>query len=899
MPTAVQGVLSAAHRDLSTDPLVASRLALPSAPKLHVERDRLISCLDRGADQPLTLVSAPAGSGKTALVAAWAARREPRGGAVAWITFEAGDDRPGTFWPLVVECLRRHGVPVPVGSAASWQTHRRPLTDLCAALASLTEPLSLVLDGYELVDVDLSKDIEFVLAHCGRRLRLVILTRVDPVFPLHRFRLADTIAELRMGDLAFSPDETAQLVRQSGVSLTDASVAALVGRTRGWAAGLRFAVMVLARADDPDAAVARLVGDTGNIAEYLMSEILQTQSAEVRDLLLRTSVVEVLQPGLIEELGGRSAGRGLATLAHANILVEELPGQPGWYRYHPFLRDLLRAELAYASPSRFRRLRRRAAHWYAGHGAVDEAVALATASSAWTEAASYAVEGLAVGRVIVGDDSGGLVTALRQAPRNSGGPSGAVIRAALAIADNSPADCARELAAARESLDSATDSPLPAVELAMEVVDTVRACSAGDPEALALAEHTAARLAEHPRGGASTRRELSALIQTSRGIAQLRVGSHGEAGRTLTAAVQAAQESGCPPLPISSLAHLALAESLQGRLDRARDCAVRSVALAEETRIVAESRPPAAEIALGWVSTERGDLRAGCEHIDAALRSRHVDPIAQGLSAVVRARLLRSGGAPAEAIALVNGVAARVPGQATWLDELLAIEMAESHIARGDPDQAVDTARALEGQDAGTAALAVGHAHLARGDWAGVADALTDLVGTDTVLPAPLAVGARLLEAALELHRGRRRRAIAALDQSLRTAAPEGLRRPFLDAPASVRHLLHATPDLLAQHPWLDASAGRRPPSGHRPTAPVGAGPDTLTGDEIIEPLTTKEREVLGHLAELLTTEEIAAAMFVSVNTVRTHVRSILRKLSVSRRNEAIRRARALCLIGH
>jgi LuxR family maltose regulon positive regulatory protein len=171
-------------------------------------------------------------------------------------------------------------------------------------------------------------------------------------------------------------------------------------------------------------------------------------------------------------------------------------------------------------------------------------------------------------------------------------------------------------------------------------------------------------------------------------------------------------------------------------------------------------------------------------------------------------------------------------------------------------------------------------------------------VGSDTVLPSPLAVDARLLEAALQLHRGQRRRAIAALDQSLRTAAPEGLRRPFRDAPASIRRLLHATPDLLAQHPWLDGSAVRRPPSAHRPTAPVGAGPDTLTGDEIIEPLTTKEREVLGHLAELLTTEEIAAAMFVSVNTVRTHVRSILRKLSVSRRNEAIRRARALCLIG-
>ncbi len=353
----------------------------------------MTSLLDQGSALPLTLVSAPAGSGKTSLVAAWVARRSAEK-AVGWITFEEGDDRPGTFWPLVADCLRRSGVDLP-DDRGSRRTHRGMLTRLSACLARLPAPFTLVLDGYEVADADLAADLEFVLGHSGSRLRLVVLTRVDPVLPLHLFRLADSMAELRMADLAFTTEEAAQLAARSGVSLSVPSVERLVARTRGWAAGLRFAAMVLATSEDADAGVDQLAGDTGNIAEYLMAEILQTQSPEVRDLLLRTSVVDVLQPGLTEALGGRSAGRRLAALARANVLVEEVPAQPGWYRYHPFLRDLLRAELAYASPSRHRRLQRQAASWFARCGLVEEAVALAAESAAWSDAATYAVEGLA------------------------------------------------------------------------------------------------------------------------------------------------------------------------------------------------------------------------------------------------------------------------------------------------------------------------------------------------------------------------------------------------------------------------------------------------------------------------------------------------------------------------
>jgi ATP/maltotriose-dependent transcriptional regulator MalT len=358
------------------DPLLAARLAVPGTPRFYVDRPRLTTCLERGSALPITLVSAPAGSGKTSAAAAWVSWRKAHTShaeTVGWVTFKTGDEQPSIFWPLVVACLRRCGVPLPPELPAGPGDSRRwMLGVLGAALAELPHPVTLVLDGYEIADVDLADGLEFLLGHSGSLLRLVILTRADPVLPLQRFRLSEAVAEVRMAGLAFDEHETTELLSHVGIVLGAGAVSALVERTRGWVAGLRFACMVLDRCAEPDVAVTRLAGDTGDIAEYLTDEILRNQRDDVRDVLLRTSVVEVLQPGLTEELGGRFAARTLASLARANAMVEEIPETPGWYRYHPLFRELLRAELAYSSPSRLAVLQRRAARWYDGQDIVAE-----------------------------------------------------------------------------------------------------------------------------------------------------------------------------------------------------------------------------------------------------------------------------------------------------------------------------------------------------------------------------------------------------------------------------------------------------------------------------------------------------------------------------------------------
>lgn len=871
---------------------------MPAVPRQYVERRRLTARLDVGAGVPLTLVSAPAGSGKTVLVAEWVAQGGG-GRTVGWITCEPGDDRPARFWPLVRDCLVRLGVTLPERlTSRAHVPHRLMLTELSAALAGLPSPLHLVLDGLEITDLQLAADLEFVLAHSGRRLRLVVLTRVDPVLPLHRFRLDDTMVELRMSDLAFSVAEASRLLDCADVSMGDEAVAALVARTRGWAVGLRFATMMLEQSEDQDAAVRQLGGDRGHIAEYLLAEILRTQTPEVRTLLLRTSVVDLLQPGLIEELGGRSAPRALDALTHANVLVEEVPGRPGCYRYHPLLRDLLRAELGCASPGLLTRLQRRAASWFADRGLVDEAVSLAAASMAWSDAARYAVHGLAVGTLAVGDEAGGMVTALRETPASARGTSVAVVRAALALSADDEVLCAHELSRARHCVDAAGDPPDPAVDLSIEVVESLRSSGVDDAGAVTAATVAADRIAAWRGEPSAELAGLSALVQTSKGVAQLHQGNFTAARETLDAAARAAEGSGCRPLPVDASAHLALLASLEGRFGHAVEYASRAAELADQTQARREHRPPAAEIALAWVSTERYELETGHEHLALASGSRRSDPVARALAAAVRTRLHRSEGDLEAAAALLDDAGDGLSDRAGWLTDLIALEAAQTSIARGDTDQALRTLDGLREPDRPAAGVVLAHAQLRRGEWAAVGRTLTDVVATIGETPGPAAVEAGILEAALHQHLGRRQPARAALARSLHLAAPERVRRPFREAPEVVRELLETDHELAAQHPWLGMRRRSRLPRRVAQGQPAEDRPESLRKGEIIEPLTAKETEVLGHLSDLLTTEEIAATMFVSVNTVRTHVRNILRKLAVSRRNEAVRRGRALSLLG-
>ena len=262
----------------------------------------------------------------------------------------------------------------------------------------------------------------------------MLLSREDPLLPLHRYRLAGTLTELRMADLGFTRDEARAMLAGLGVDLSESAMDAMIGRTQGWAAGLRMAAMSLAHHADREEAARKLAGDTGTVAEYLLAEVLDTQPAGVRQLLLETSVVDVLRPGLATALAGPHADRALSFLVHGNAFLEELPEGVGCYRYHDLFRQLLRAQLAYESPERWVELHKVAAAWFAGHGLVDEAARHAAVVEEWDLAARYVVDDLSVVSVLTGRPSEGLHEVLTQLPRSADGTAVQVVTAARALA---------------------------------------------------------------------------------------------------------------------------------------------------------------------------------------------------------------------------------------------------------------------------------------------------------------------------------------------------------------------------------------------------------------------------------------------------------------------------------
>jgi LuxR family transcriptional regulator, maltose regulon positive regulatory protein len=864
---------------------------VPRLPNGYVDRGRLHRRLDKAAEVPLTLVSAPAGTGKTTLVAGWAAARSLTTD-IAWVAFERGGTDP--FWADVHEAVRRH---VRLRRPRAVEDTRQWVTTLAAALARRESRLTLVLDGFENVEDAVAADLDSLLRHNGDRLRVVLLTRDDPALPLHRYRLEETLHEMRMGDLAFTAGEARELLEHAGVRLTTSASRSLNERTRGWAAGLRFAARSLAERADPDHAVGDVTGAAGEIWEYLLAEVLDWQSSTTRALLLNTCVVDVLRPGLAEELGGISASRSLTRLAHANAFVEPLVEEPGSYRMHPLFREMLRVELAYASPRRLVRLHRKAAQWYAAHDRVADAVQHTAKIGDWREAAGHVVDGLAVGRLLT-DPHGMMAETMHELPDRVADPAAAVVRAALALSACDTDRCAENLALARTgaATSAARDRD---VHLSADLLAAVQACFFDDHEIAGQKVREADRaLAAYPTARREAHPDLAALLETSRGVASLRRGDFREA-RQAFAGVGSPPARGCEPLAVACLGYLALIASLEGHLRRAREWANRAITGADTLGTPAVQRPVAVRVALAWVSVEQYELEEARGHVRAARASHTLrgDPVSQVMLAIVQARLSRAHGDLNGALATVEGIRLQTQSAPAWLLDRLVVEEASLHLALGRPDTAMHQVGTLAEPHEIAGVLLRARARMDQDSGGTLDGRLTAVLGAPA--PLPTLVGGWLLEAANRMRAGEFDRARVALDRSLRLAAPECLRRPFHDAPAEVRHLLADGVQRGGHGGWLDSAD--RQLNGHV-NGPGASRPGRLRTEvpnaTMRESLTARELEVLGHLAELLTTEEIAASMYVSVNTIRTHVRSILRKLSVSRRNEAVRRARELSLIG-
>ncbi|WP_344751014.1 AAA family ATPase, partial [Micromonospora olivasterospora] len=375
-------------------PLLASRLAPAPLPEPVLVRPRLLRRLDEGTAGAVTVVSAPAGWGKTTLLATWARSVEP---TPAWVSVEAGDTG-ARLWAYLAAALRTTaeqrpgGAELPAPPVPAAPPRPDQLEPLAAALAARERPVLLVLDDLHRVgDPAALAGLEFLLRH-GGRLRLVVGARADLPPGLHRLRLAGELTSVGPDELAFTEDEVADLLTAHGVPVPAAVVPRLRERTGGWAAGLRFAALALRERPDPARAGEQFGGDHPDVAGYLREEVLDPLDEAARDALRRGAAVGAFRADLVDALTGRSdAERALTALAAPGGFLHRDDSRPPWYRCHPLLADVLRAELAGLGDGRRRELHLRASDWYAAHGRPAEALRHALAAGRWARATELLV----------------------------------------------------------------------------------------------------------------------------------------------------------------------------------------------------------------------------------------------------------------------------------------------------------------------------------------------------------------------------------------------------------------------------------------------------------------------------------------------------------------------------
>ncbi|HJU01721.1 MAG TPA: helix-turn-helix transcriptional regulator, partial [Actinomycetes bacterium] len=368
-------------------PLVETKLHIPKPRPRLVARPRLSARLGQGAASRLTLVSAPAGFGKTTLLAEWLAAT-PADGSVAWLSLEESDRRPASYWTYLITALEAVAPGVGTSALPLLRSGQPPpvetvLTTVVNELANAPGDLYLVLDDYHLVDgPELQAGMTFLLEHLPPQVHLVISTREDPALPLARLRAGGELVEVRAADLRFTLDEVAAYLDDvAGLELAAGEIAALEGRTEGWIAALQLAALSMQGRDDVAGFVASFAGDDRYIVDYLVDEVLGRQPAHLRGFLLQTSILDRLSGPLCDAVTGRPGGRAmLESLERANLFLVPLDDRRRWYRYHHLFADVLRTHLLDERPDAVPGLHRRASRWYEQHGEPAPAIRHALAA---------------------------------------------------------------------------------------------------------------------------------------------------------------------------------------------------------------------------------------------------------------------------------------------------------------------------------------------------------------------------------------------------------------------------------------------------------------------------------------------------------------------------------------
>ena len=895
-------------------PLLETKLHVPRWRRSLVARPRLSERLSRGAESALTLVSAPAGFGKTTLLAEWLAAAPADGRSVAWLSLDQRDNDPASFWTYLVAALKTAAPGTGAGALSLLQPPEPPseagLVTLLNDLDAISNDVVLVLDDYHVIDArDVQDGMAFLLEHLPPQIHLVIASRTDPALPLARLRGRGELVEIRAADLRFTPGEAAAYLNGvMGLVLTAADVAALEGRTEGWIAALQLAALSMQGREDVTAFIDGFAGDDRYIVDFLAEEVLQRQPEHVQHFLLQTSILDRLSGPLCDAVTGQDGGKAkLAALERGNLFLVPLDDRRRWYRYHQLFADVLHARLLDEQPDDVPDLHRRASAWYEQNDEPSEAIRHALAAQDFERAADLvelaipamrrsrqetAVLGwlellpdevvrvrpvLSVGfagALLAGGEYEGVEARLRDAERWLDAPASPA--AEMVVVDDEefrrlPAEI--ELYRAAQAL-VRDDGPgtvrhaRRALELSPADEHLGRASAAalmglafwasGDLEAgySGYAECMAGlRRAGHIADTFGCAIALADIRRTQ--------GRLGEAMRTYEQALQRASEQGGPVLRGTADMYVGMSEVHRERddLPAATQQLLRSQDLGEHIGL--PQNRYRWRVAMARIREAEGDLGGALDLLNEAERLYVGDffPNVRPVPAL-RARVRVAQGELGEALGWARERGLSVADDLSYLREFEHITLARVLLARYTAERAERSSQeatrllerllraAEEGQRTGSVIEIL------------VLQALAHQARDD--IPA----------------------ALASLRRAVTLAEPEGYVRIFADEGPPMASLLRAA-----------AKQGITPSYVRRLLAAINKTEDSTPASQgLIEPLSERELDVLRLLGTDLGGPDIARELVVSLNTVRTHTKNIYAKLGVNNRRAAVRRAKELDL---
>ncbi len=902
-------------------PLLETKFYAPRLRRGLVARPRLSERLSHGVESKLILISAPAGFGKTTLLAEWLAAASAAGRSIAWLSLDEGDAQPKSFWTYLITSLQIVAPGVGVGALSLLQESRpAPIETILATLLNdlnaLPNEIVLVLDDYHEVDTpDIQGGMVFMLQHLPMRIHLVITTRADPALPLGRLRGRGELTEIRAADLRFTPDEAAAYLNEvMGLDLNARDVAALEARTEGWIAALQLAALSMQGRDDIAGFIAGFTGDDRYIVDYLVEEVLRRQTADVRSFLLQTSILDRLSGPLCDAVLDQGGGTAtLELLDRGNLFLVSLDDRRRWYRYHRLFADVLRAHLEQEQPDRVPELHQRASEWFEKNGAPSEAIRHALAAADFERAATL-VE-LAIPAMRQTRQEATALAWLRALPDDvvAVRPVLSVHYASALLLDGKLEGVEARLREAERWLDAtgagnqsanagsappivANQAEFGGLPTAIAISRAAQSLAVGDvPGTIHFARQALAVVAEDDfvsRGSAEGvlglcawrngdleeghRRYVACAANLERAgyisdvvgctisLADIRIsqGRLVDAMATYEQGLERATPPGGPVVRGAADMHTGMAEMFLERNELA--------AAANHLGISAELGGPAAleqnpyrwRVAMARVRLAEGGLDAALGLLDEADHQyvSHFLPEVRPVAAL-RARVWLRQGRLAEAQRWASDAGLLSDDDLVYLHEFEHITLARVLLARSIQDRPslAQTARLL--------------------------DRLLESAESGSRIGSVIEV--LVLQALERQIQGDVPAALAALARALSHAEPEGYVRIFVDEGLPMAALLQAV-----------AKRGNAPTYVRSLLSAFGSGsPRTPIDQALIEPLSERELDVLRLLGSDLDGPGIARELVVSLHTVRSHTKSIYAKLGVTNRRAAVSRAAELDLL--